>query len=48
MNNEYKNCYDQVSVLFMSLMTAKSNRKMINYVNIDLRKKMVFFPNIGL
>lgn len=42
MNIEYKNCYYQVSVLFMSLMTAKPNRKMINYINIDLRKNGVF------
>lgn len=43
MNIEYKYYCDWVLILSMSSMTVKSNKKMINYIDLDLRKEVIFF-----
>ena len=42
MNMEYENYCDGVLISSMSSMTVKSNRKMINYIDLNLRKEVVF------
>ena len=47
MNMEYENYCDGVLISSMSSMTVKSNRKMINYIDLNLRKEVVFFLALG-